>query len=54
MTSSEASETGSESGKRSDDRGGVPEGTPHKGGASTSLAAPGSFAAAAGITRIGS
>ena len=38
---SEANEPGSESGKRSDDRRGVPEGTP--------LAAPGSFAAAAMI-----
>src|SRR5207249_4595250 len=41
---------GSESGKRSDDRRGVPEGTPQEGGASTPLAAPGSFAAAAMIT----
>src|SRR2546427_8911129 len=44
---SEANEPGSESGKRSDDRRGVPEGTPQEGGASTPLAAPGSFAAAA-------
>ena len=43
---SEANEPGSESGKRSDDRRGVPEGTPQEGGASTPLAAPGSFAAA--------
>src|SRR3989442_3326821 len=42
-----ANEPGSESGKRSDDRRGVPEGTPQEGGASTPLAAPGSFAAAA-------
>src|SRR2546421_9937815 len=47
---SEANEPGSESGKRSDDRRGVPEGTPQEGGASTPLAAPGSFAAAAMIT----
>src|SRR6058998_49260 len=46
---SEANEPGSESGKRSDDRRGVPEGTPQEGGASTPLAAPGSFAAAAMI-----
>src|SRR5205823_4446099 len=51
---SEANEPGSESGKRSDDRRGVPGGTPHKGGASTPLAAPGSFAAAAMVTRTGS
>jgi len=50
---SEANELGSESGKRSDDRRGVPEGTPQEGGASSHLAArlaprsPGSFAAAA-------
>ena len=50
---SEANEPGSESGKRSDDRRGVPEGTPQEGGASSHLAArlsprsPGSFAAAA-------
>ncbi len=37
---SEANEPGSESGKRSDDRRGVPEGTPQEGGASTPLAAP--------------
>jgi len=42
---SEANEPGSESGKRSDDRRGVPEGTPQEGGASTLLAAPGSLAA---------
>jgi len=36
---SEANEPGSESGKRSDDRRGVPEGTPQEGGASTPLAA---------------
>src|SRR5438552_437996 len=47
---SEANEPGSESGKRSDDRRGVPEGTPQEGGASTPLAAPGSFAVAAMIT----
>ena len=41
-------------GKRSDDRRGVPEGTPQEGGASTPLAAPGSFAAAAMITRTAS
>ena len=46
MVVSEANEPGSESGKRSDDRRGVPEGTP--------LAAPGSFAAAATITRTAS
>src|SRR5229473_1771848 len=51
MVASEANEPGSESGKRSDDRRGVPEGTPQEGGASTPLAAPGSFAAAAMITR---
>src|SRR5205809_7773262 len=50
---SEASEPGSESGKRSDDRRGVPEGTPQEGGASTPLAAPGSLAAAAIATRVG-
>src|SRR5207244_3483430 len=50
---SEANEPGSESGKRSDDRRGVPDGTPQEGGASSHLAArlsprsPGSFAAAA-------
>src|SRR3989449_6945916 len=43
---SEATEPGRESGKRRDDRRGVPEGTPQEGGASTPLAAPGSFAAA--------
>ena len=37
---SEANEPGSESGKRSDDRRGVPEGTPQEGGVSTPLAAP--------------
>ena len=51
---SEADEPGGESGKRSDDRGGVPEGTPHEGGASTPLAAPGSSAAADMITRTAS
>jgi len=51
---SEANEPGSESGKRSDDRRGVPEGTPQEGGASTPLAAPGSFAAAAMVTRTAS
>ena len=50
MTPSEPSETGSESGKRSNDRGGVPKGTPHKGGPSTPLAAPESLGAAGGIT----
>src|SRR2546428_7545112 len=49
---SEANEPGSESGKRSDDRRGVPGGTPQEGGASTPLAAPGSFAAAAGVLRV--
>ena len=50
---SEANEPGSESGKRSDDRRGVPVGTPQEEGASSHLAArlsprsPGSFAAAA-------
>src|SRR6058998_1663079 len=48
---SEANEPGGESGKRSDDRRGVPEGTPQERGASTPLAAPGSFAAAAMTTR---
>src|SRR5213594_1233499 len=43
---SEVNEPGSESGKRSDDRRAVPEGTAQEGGASTPLAAPGSFAAA--------
>jgi len=47
---SEANEPGSESGKRSDERRGVPKGTPQEGGASTPLAAPGSFAAATMIT----
>ena len=57
---SEANEPGSESGKRSDDRRGVPEGTPQEGGASSHLAArlpprsPGSFAEAATITRTAS
>jgi hypothetical protein len=51
---SEANEPGSESGKRSDDRGGVPEGTPHEGGASTPLAAPGLFTAASMTTRTAS
>ena len=60
MPPSEPSETGSESGKRSDDRGGAVRGTragewsPHKGGASTPLADPGSLGAAGGITRTGS
>jgi len=54
MVVSEANEPGSESGKRSGDRRGVPEGTPQEGGASTPLAAPGSFAAAATITRTAS
>jgi len=54
MVASEADEPGSESGKRSDDRRGVPEGTPQEEGASTPLAAPGSFAAAATITRTAS
>src|SRR5205814_10263936 len=54
MVASEANEPGSESGKRSDDRRGVPEGTPQEGGASTPLAAPGSFAAAAMVTRAAS
>ena len=47
---SEANEPGSESGKRSGERRGVPKGTPQEGGASTPLAAPGSFAAATMIT----
>ncbi len=57
---SEVNEPGSESGKRSDDRRGVPEGTPQEGGASNHLAArlapraPGSFAAAAMTTRTAS
>ena len=57
---SEANEPGSESGKRSDDRRGVPVGTPQEGGASNHLAArllprsPGSFAAAAMATRTAS
>ncbi len=57
---SEANEPGSESGKRSDDRRGAARGTraggwsPQEGGASTPLAAPGSFAAAAMITRMAS
>jgi len=50
---SEANEPGSESGKRSDDRRAVPEDTAQEGGASTPLAAPGSFAAAM-ITRTAS
>src|SRR5207244_3340537 len=51
---------GSESGKRSDDRRGAARGTragswsPQEGGASTPLAAPGSFAAAAMTTRTAS
>src|SRR5439155_11256469 len=51
---SEATEPGSESGKRSDDRRGVPEGTPQEGGASTPLAAPGSVAAAGMVARTAS
>jgi len=63
---SEANEPGSESGKRSDDRRGAARGTraggwsPQEGGASSYLAArlsprsPGSFAAAAMITRTAS
>src|SRR5213079_573528 len=57
---SEANEPGSESGKRSDDRRGVPEGTPQEGGASSHSVArlpprsPGSFAAAAMATRTAS
>ena len=54
MVASEANEPGSESGERSDDRRGVPEGTPQEEGASTPVAAPGSFAAAAIITRMAS
>jgi len=54
IMASEANEPGSESGKRSADRGGVAKATPHEGGASTPLAAPGSFAAAAMITRTAS
>src|SRR6266404_5572804 len=45
---SEANEPGSESGKRSDDRRAVPEGTAQEGGASTPLAAPGVFAGGLG------
>jgi len=57
IVASEANEPGSESGKRSDDRRGVPSGTPQEGGASSHLAArlapraPGPFAAAGTITR---
>src|SRR5437879_10779031 len=57
---SETNEPGSESGERSDDRRGVPEGTPQEGGASSHLAArlpprsPGSFAAADMTTRTAS
>jgi len=51
IVASEANEPGSESGKRSDDRRGVPSGTPQEGGASTPLAAPGPFAAAGTIAR---
>jgi len=51
---SEANEPGSESGKRSDDRRAVPEGTAQEGGASTPLAVPGSFAAAAMAIRVAS
>ena len=54
MVPSEPKETGSESGKRSDDRGGVPKGTPHKKEASTPLVAPGSFGAARTMTPTGS
>ena len=60
MVPSEPHETGSESGKRSDDRGGAVRGTragnwkPHKGEASTPLVAPGSFGAAGTITPTGS
>ncbi len=63
---SEANEPGTESGKRSDDRRGAARGTragcwsPQEGGASSHLAgrppprSPGSFAAAAMITRTAS
>jgi len=51
---SEVSEPGSESGKRSDDRRGVPEGTPQEEGASTPLAARGSLAAAGMVARTAS
>lgn len=51
---SEANEAGSESGKRSDDRRAVPQGTAQEGGASTPLVAPASFAAAAMPTRTAS
>jgi hypothetical protein len=54
MAPSEPNEPGSESGKRSADHGGVARATPHKGGASTPLAAPGSFGVAGGIARVGS
>ena len=60
MVPSEPNETGSESGKRSDDRGGAARGTradnwkPHKREASTPLAAPGLFGAAGTITPTGS
>ena len=54
MAPSEPNEPGSESGKRSADRGGVAKATPHKGEASNPLVAPGSFGAAGGITRTGS
>jgi len=66
MVASEANEPGSESGKRSDHRRGAARGTragswtPQEGGASSHLAArlpprsPGSFAAAATITRTAS
>jgi hypothetical protein len=59
MAPSEPGETGSESAKRSDDRGGAVRGTragnwtPQKRGASTALAAPGSIGAG-GMTRTGS
>jgi len=61
IMASEANEPGSESGKRSADRGGVSNargaprrGRTREGGASTPLAAPGSFAAAAMIARTAS
>ena len=54
MVPSEPQETGSESGKRSDDRGGVPKGTPHEGETSTPLVAPGSFGPAGLMTPTGS
>ena len=51
MVPSEPSETGSESVKRRDDRGGVPVGTPHKGGTSTALVAPVSFGGAGSMAQ---